>query len=149
MVVLILLFVMGKCSSDGVGANDAENTEKVSAPQLSDEEIQQRADKAESDRILAEAQAEYEANHEVELKPVDLPDSTLKSKSQPMDFSTCKNLQSQTMISVLPYESFIVLNSDFISTIKVCTNDGAVLMSCSATDNVLITTQTDNTAGCE
>lgn len=151
IAALILPTIISTCSSDTTqdSSVDTADVATVAASQLSEEDIRQQEIKAESDRILAEAQAEYEANHEAKLEPVDLPQSSVKSESQVMNFSDCRNLQSKTMLDVLPNKSFIILDSQEISTIKICTDDGAVLMSCSAPDNTMITTQTDNTAGCD
>lgn len=152
VVILFLLSSIIRCVSSGKvdDVDAATNTETVSKTKLSDAEIQNQQAKAESDRILAEAQAEYDANNGVKPTYTDTPSQSTvnKSQSQPMDFSACKELQRKTMIDVLPYKSFIVLNNQSISTIKLCTNDGAVLMSCSAADSSMITTETNNMQGC-
>ncbi len=143
-----LVLALSGCGGDTPDTKTTTTT-VASVSQLSDAEIEQRKIKAESDRILAEAQAEYVANHEAELIPVDLPQDHVKTESQAMSFAECKSLQSKTMLDVLPNKAFIIINSPTLSTVKICTNDGAVLMSCSALDELMTTTQTDNTAGCD
>ena len=149
IVLLFLLTIIRTCSSDDTPDVNLDSTNAVAIPQLSEAEIQQQEIKAESDRILAEAQAEYDANNEVELIYTNVPSSsTIESQSQPMSFSECRKLQSKTMIEVLPYKSFIIVDTQSISTVKICTDDGAVLISCSAPDSSMVTTKTDNIAGC-
>lgn len=146
-----LLFSVLLLSGCGSQSNDAETAQidAVVTPQLSDAEIEQQKIKAESDRILAEAQAEYEANHEVELERVDMPQPRVKSESQPLDFSDCRKLQSKTMLSILPNKSLVIMDNSELSTVKICTDDGAVLITCSAPDSAMVTTKTDNTTGCD
>ncbi len=80
-------------SACGGGAPDieTENTTVATVPQLSDAEIEQRKIKAESDRILAEAQAEYAANHEAELEYVDMSQLDIRDDESQVRFDVSKS----------------------------------------------------------
>ncbi len=74
LFALGLVVILSGCGGAPESPTESKNMEVIATPQLSDAEVEQQKIKAESDRILAEAQAEYVANHEAELEPVDMPE---------------------------------------------------------------------------
>lgn len=71
------------------------------------------------------------------------------SQGQDISFDDCKAKQSSMVLDLggSQYKTEIIANTDIVSTIRVCTNDGSVLITCSALDGKLITTKSDGT-GC-
>lgn len=60
-----------------------------------------------------------------------------------MSFAACSELQNRTIASVAgtQYKYSIVMDTAELRMVRVCTNDGSVLITCSALDQKVVTTQ--------
>lgn len=66
----------------------------------------------------------------------------VKSQSRPMSFDNCVMLQNQSMDAAKGtiYKTSIIVETADLRTIRVCTNDGSVLLTCSRLDGNMVTT---------
>lgn len=152
IAALILPTIISTCSSDTTqdSSVDTADVATVAAPQLSEEDIRQQEIKAESDRIIAEAQAEYEANHEAKLEPVDLPNLTeIETVTEQMKFEDCVVSQIMMESAIAPnYKTIDIVDTSVMTMKRFCTNDGSVLVSCFADENQMTTTKSPEKTGC-
>ena len=101
---------------------------------------------SENARKIAEAQKAFDANN------VDKPVyAELPSESRNMDFDECKKLQASTLLSSVGTKTkvFSTVTTDVLTSIRVCTTDGSVLLSCSKPDNKLVVTKSPYQDGCD
>ncbi|MDO3665342.1 hypothetical protein [Acinetobacter higginsii] len=65
------------------------------------------------------------------------------SPSSSMGFDECKQkaLSVQLAVAGTEYKSAVLVDSDIAYTARVCTNDGSILITCSAIDRKMITTK--------
>ena len=101
---------------------------------------------SENARKIAEAQKAFDA------KNVDKPVyAELPSESRSMDFDECKKLQASTLLSSVGTETkvFSTMTTDILTSIRVCTTDGSVLLSCSKPDNKMVVTKSPYQDGCD
>lgn len=57
-----------------------------------------------------------------------------------MPFEACVRLLTQTVLSVGGVNTRVVLTTPEARMLRVCTNDGSVLLTCSRDDALLVTT---------
>ena len=101
---------------------------------------------SENARKIAEAQKAFDA------KNVDKPVyAEIPSESRSMDFDECKKLQASTLLSSVGTKTkvFSTVTTDILTSIRVCTTDGSVLLSCSKLDNKLVVTKSPYQDGCD
>jgi hypothetical protein len=65
---------------------------------------------------------------------------TLRSERQPMPFEACVKLLTQTVLSVGGANTRVVMTAPDVRMLRVCTNDGSVLVTCSRDDAAMVTT---------
>lgn len=63
-----------------------------------------------------------------------------RSERRPMPFEACVRLLTQTVLSVGGVNTRVVLTTPEARMLRVCTNDGSVLLTCSRDDALLVTT---------
>ena len=134
LIGILMLFVV--VSSVILGGNrKIDHTEKTPIKMLSEDEKRQ----AENDRKIAEAQVEYEKNQAA--KKTMVSDTT----SQNMDFASCKQKQAAMILELAGtnYKTDTIVNSGDMTMIRVCTDDGSVLITCSHADNKMIVKKSD------
>ena len=101
---------------------------------------------SENARKIAEAQKAFDA------KNVDKPVyAELPSESRSMDFYECKKIQASTLLSSVGTKTkvFSTVTTDILTSIRVCTTDGSVLLSCSKPDNKMVVTKSPYQDGCD
>lgn len=101
---------------------------------------------SENARKIAEAQKAFDANN------VDKPVyAEIPSESRNMDFDECKKLQASILLSSVGTKTkvFSTVTTDILTSIRVCTTDGSVLLSCSNPDNKLVVTKSPYQDGCD
>jgi len=101
---------------------------------------------SENARKIAEAQKAFDA------KNVDKPVyAEIPSESRNMDFDECKKLQAGTLLSSVGTKTkvFSTVTTDILTSIRVCTTDGSVLLSCSKPDNKMVVTKSPYQDGCD
>jgi len=101
---------------------------------------------SENARKIAEAQKAFDA------KNVDKPVYTeIPSESRIMDFDECKKLQANTLLASVGTKTkvFSTVTTDILTSIRVCTTDGSVLLSCSKPDNKMVVTKSPYQDGCD
>lgn len=101
---------------------------------------------SENARKIAEAQKAFDA------KNVDKPVyAEIPSESRSMDFDECKKLQASTLLSSVGTKTkvFSTVTTDILTSIRVCTTDGSVLLSCSKPDNKMVVTKSPYQDGCD
>lgn len=66
----------------------------------------------------------------------------IKSESIPMNFSACVALQQQSVSAVFGagYKTSVIVDTNELRMVRICTNDGSVLITCSEPDGNMITT---------
>lgn len=75
----------------------------------------------------------------------------LETTTKEMDFTSCVLLQNQTAEAISSSGNYKVVNivdTDILKVKRMCTNDGSVLVSCSAPDNKMILTKSPHRDGC-
>ena len=101
---------------------------------------------SENARKIAEAQKAFDA------KNVDKPVyAEFPSESRSMDFDECKKIQASTLLSSVGTKTkvFSTVTTDILTSIRVCTTDGSVLLSCSKPDNKMVVTKSPYQDGCD
>ena len=101
---------------------------------------------SENARKIAEAQKAFDA------KNVDKPVyAEFPSESRSMDFYECKKIQASTLLSSVGTKTkvFSTVTTDILTSIRVCTTDGSVLLSCSKPDNKMVVTKSPYQDGCD
>lgn len=77
--------------------------------------------------------------------------SSVSSASEKMDFGTCVQKQNSVKNQIASsgnYNIIPVVQTSSLSIIRVCTNDGSVLLTCNAVDGNMIATESTNRDGC-
>lgn len=77
--------------------------------------------------------------------------SSVSSKSEKMDFGTCVQKQNSVKNQIASsgnYNIIPVVQTSSLSIIRVCTNDGSVLLTCNAVDGNMVATESTNRDGC-
>lgn len=105
--------------------------------------------------VIAEPQAttvEPEPEPEIQPEP-DYTDngSVVKSDSSEMDFSACMLKQaefSEILLSSGNYKVIPIVDTSILSIVRLCTNDGSVIHTCSAPDNKMVVAMSTNREGC-
>lgn len=71
------------------------------------------------------------------------PKTTPKSDGNTMSFEACSELQNRTIASVVgtQYKYSVTVDTAELRMVRVCTNDGSVLITCNALDQKIVTTQ--------
>ena len=65
----------------------------------------------------------------------------VKSTSTNMSFTECKKMALSSQLAVAAnYKTSVIINTSTEYVARICTNDGSVLLTCSARDGKLITT---------
>lgn len=64
----------------------------------------------------------------------------LKSTKTPMQFDACVSLMKKTIFDVGGANTRVVVSSPDLRILRVCTNDGSVLMTCSRLDRSMVAT---------
>ena len=120
------------------------------APQAAAQPINVMTDdekrESENARKIAEAQKAFDA------KNVDKPVyAEIPSESRSMDFDECKKLQANTLLASVGTKTkvFSTVTTDILTSIRVCTTDGSVLLSCSKPDNKMVVTKSPYQDGCD
>lgn len=73
--------------------------------------------------------------------PRDQPVASLESDSQSIPFEACVGLMTRTVLSVGGVNTRVVLSAPDVRMLRICTNDGSVLMTCSRPDGTMVTTR--------
>lgn len=70
--------------------------------------------------------------------------------SKIMSFGKCTDVQNEMTDSLngTQYKVLTIVDTDVALVRKYCTNDGAVILTCSKPDLTLVTTKSTNTTGC-
>lgn len=144
--ILGVLMLIGMVASVLLGGRNSstQNNETTSQVKtLTDDERRQ----AENDRKIAEAQAEYDKSNRPNTISTN---EVVSSQGVEMGFEKCVEKQREVAASMLgtDYNAITVANTNDLSVMKFCTDDGAVLSTCSRLDSKSITTKTDNRTGC-
>lgn len=77
--------------------------------------------------------------------------SGVSSTSEKMDFGTCVQKQNSVKNQIASsgnYNIIPIVQTSSLSVIRVCTNDGSVLLTCNAADGNMIATESTNRDGC-
>lgn len=77
--------------------------------------------------------------------------SVVKSDSSEVDFSTCMLKQaefSEILLSSGNYKVIPIVDTSILSIVRLCTNDGSVIHTCSAPDNKMVVAMSTNREGC-
>ena len=100
-------------------------------------------------------ETDKEIKAEKELASPDItevpPEVTLSSESFDSDFLSCiqqQNEFAEIMLSSGNYKVIPVVQTGILTIFKYCTNDGAILYTCSKEDRKMIVTKTPNKTGC-
>lgn len=129
----------------------------LSACSSTDEPVAEAApDTSEQSLVESEVVAEPEEEIVVEPEPVAEPEkldegSVVESKSAEMDFSTCMLQQaefSDAISSSGNYKVIPIVDTNVLSIVRLCANDGSVIHTCSAPDNKVVITRSTNREGC-
>ena len=111
------------------------------------------------EQSLVESEVVAEPEEEVvivEPEPVAEPENldegnVVESKSAEMDFSTCMLQQaefSDAISSSGNYKVIPIVDTNILSIVRLCANDGSVIHTCSAPDNKVVITRSTNREGC-
>lgn len=67
----------------------------------------------------------------------------VESDSKPMPFNEYVGLQKQSLLAVAGtgYKTSVIVDSSDLSVVRICTNDGSVLITCSRLDGKMVTTK--------
>lgn len=117
-----------------------ENPEAYAAEQA---EIAKR----DAEKQEQENQLEYVA----ENKSVSDAELDVNSTNYQMNYMECVQKQNSIKEDVLSsgnYNVIPITKTETLSVIRICTNDGSVLVTCNAVDQNIITTQSNNREGC-
>ena len=139
LIVICLLWVFAK--TDKPTAQTTQATAQLVNVMTDDEKRE-----SENARKITEAQKAFDA------KNVDKPVyAELPSESRSMDFDECKKLQASTLLSSVGTKTkiFSTVTTDVLTSIRVCTADGSVLLSCSKPDNKMVVTKSPYQDGCD
>lgn len=139
LIVICLLWAFAKTDNP-----TAQTTQATAQPVnvMTDDEKRE----SENARKIAEAQKAFDA------KNVDKPVyAEIPSESRSMDFDECKKLQASTLLSSVGTKTkvFSTVTTDILTSIRVCTTDGSVLLSCSKPDNKMVVTKSPYQDGCD
>lgn len=69
------------------------------------------------------------------------PKKAVESNRQSMPFDACVKLMVQTVVDVGGSNTRVTMARPDIRMLRICTNDGSVLMTCSREDNLMVTTK--------
>lgn len=99
----------------------------------SKEQIKQIRDKQNEYKDAIAAREKSQREYEERMK--------VKSTSTNMNFSECKKMALSSQLAVAGnYKTSVIINTSSEYVARICTNDGSVLLTCSARDRKLITT---------
>ena len=99
----------------------------------SKEQIKQIRDKQKEYKDAIAAREKAQKEYEDRLK--------VKSTSTNMSFTECKKMALSSQLAVAGnYKTSVIINTSKEYMARICTNDGSVLLTCSARDGKLITT---------
>ena len=145
--IVIIAILISFCLLWAFAKNDkptAQPTQATAQPVnvMTDDEKRE----SENAKKIAEAQKAFDA------KNVDKPVyAEIPSESRSMDFDECKKLQASTLLSSVGTKTkvFSTVTTDILTSIRVCTTDGSVLLSCSKADNKMVVTKSPYQDGCD
>lgn len=129
----------------------------LSACSSTDEPVAEAApDTSEQSLVESEVVAEPEEEIVVEPEPVAEPENldegnVVESKSAEMDFASCMLQQaefSDAISSSGNYKVIPIVDTNVLSIVRLCANDGSVIHTCSAPDNKVVITRSTNREGC-
>jgi len=129
----------------------------LSACSSTDEPVAEAApDTSEQSLVESEVVAEPEEEIVVEPEPVAEPENldggnVVESKSAEMDFASCLLQQtefSDAISSSGNYKVIPIVDTNILSIVRLCANDGSVIHTCSAPDNKVVITRSTNREGC-
>ena len=99
----------------------------------SKEQIKQIRDKQKEYKDAIAAREKAQKEYEDRLK--------VKSTSTNMSFTECKKMALSSQLAVAGnYKTSVIINTSKEYMARICTNDGSVLLTCSARDGKLVTT---------
>lgn len=75
--------------------------------------------------------------------PTTTNNGAVESESRQIPFNECVGLQKQSLLAVAGtgYKTSVVVDSSDLSVVRICTNDGSVLITCSRLDGKMVTTK--------
>ncbi|WP_336143345.1 hypothetical protein [Acinetobacter sp. 102] len=100
-------------------------------------------------KSYSEEREKQEKLREERIKAEDRERESRKYNSSPstiMSFDECKQkaLSVQVAVAGTQYKSAVLVDSDIAYMARICTNDGSVLITCSALDKKMITTKSND-----
>lgn len=72
--------------------------------------------------------------------PTQLPNAALPSEKRAMPFQACVSLMTRTVLD-LGGRTRVIVSAPDLRSIRICTNDGSVLMTCSRPDASMVATR--------
>lgn len=111
-----------------------------------------------SEKVVVESEVVAEPEEEIVVEPERVAEpenldegNVVESKSAEMDFSTCMLQQaefSDAISSSGNYKVIPIVDTNVLSIVRLCANDGSVIHTCSAPDNKVVITRSTNREGC-
>lgn len=147
---LLLGFVLTVLLS---GCSSPDNSVVEVAPDTGVESLESEVS-AEPQATAVEPEPEVQPEPEPEIQPEpDYTDngSVVKSDSSEMGFSACMLKQaefSEILLSSGNYKVIPIVDTSILSIVRLCTNDGSVIHTCSAPDNKMVVAMSTNREGC-
>ncbi|NKG34792.1 hypothetical protein [Acinetobacter junii] len=86
-------------------------------------------------------------NRESNMNNISKPvESNLSSSGVAIEFNECKSKAKsvQSAVAGTQYKSSVLVDSDIAYMARICTNDGSVLVTCSASDGKMVTTKSND-----
>ncbi len=124
--------------------NDKRSGNGARLPPVSRGQIQAAERKEIVDRMNADLSsnlAEKARREEIERKRIEASEPKPKSTSQPIEFSQCRRVVANSLLSVAGRaKTYVVVDTAVMTVHKICTNDGSVLLTCDAADGRMVTT---------
>nr|WP_181716619.1 lipoprotein [Psychrobacter sp.]QJS05681.1 hypothetical protein [Psychrobacter sp.] len=141
-----LIALLSACSSP-----DDSVAEVV--PDSSIESLESEVSAEPEETAVAVEPAEPEPEPQSEPAEPDLIDdgSIVNSKSSDMDFSICMLQQaefSEAISSSGNYRVISIVDTNILSIVRFCTNDGSVIHTCNALDKKMVVAMSTNREGC-
>jgi hypothetical protein len=134
-------FQQQPCSRPDVPSSNAQAALARDKAQRQAESVQNR--KAVAASLEAQLEAAKKRRAAEPLVPA-AATARVSSSSQPMSFEQCKQAVGRTVLALGPaaiQNTRFLVSSTIVTVTRICTVEGSVLITCSAPDGTMVTTQ--------
>lgn len=93
------------------------------------------------DGDIADVRVLNESAEAVKQDRVSPPEPVLESKGRAMDFSACTKMMQNQVLEHGVARTRVIVNTDILKSLRICTAEGSVLMTCSHPDRKMVLTK--------